>query len=66
MNGKEAIAILKKDNKKCWIFNLNPEYLIVKFDGDIMFHLLNEEEAKNEIKKLANEYWSIIKNKKEW
>jgi hypothetical protein len=64
----KAILIMKKDDRRAWIFKLPNSYLFIKYENDNLEikPIENREDVRNEIVNLSKKSWEIIKNEEEW
>jgi hypothetical protein len=64
---EDAITILKKDDNSFWVFPYRGKQLCILFDNDsIEISIMNEEEVRWKLTGLANKYWTLHHNKREW
>jgi hypothetical protein len=64
---EDAITILKKDDNSFWVFPYRGKQLCILFDDDsIEISIMNEEEVRWKLTGLANKYWTLHRNEREW
>jgi hypothetical protein len=64
---EDADVILKKDDNSFWVFPFEDKQLCILFnDSGIEISIMNKEEVRRKIIELANKYWTLHHNKKEW
>jgi hypothetical protein len=64
---EDADVILKKDDNSFLVFPLEDKQLCILFnDGGVEISIMNKEEVRKKIIELANKYWILHHNKKEW
>jgi hypothetical protein len=64
---EDAITILKKGDDSFWVFPYRDKQLCILFDNDsIEISIMDKEEVRRKIIELANKYWTLHHNKREW
>jgi len=64
---EDAITILKKDNDSFWVFPYRDKQLCIIFNNNsIEVSIMNAEEVRRKMIELANKYWTLHHNRREW
>jgi hypothetical protein len=64
---EDADVILKKDDNSFWVFPYRDKQLCIIFnEGSIEISIMDKEEVRRKMIELANKYWTLHHNKREW
>jgi glutamine synthetase len=64
---EDADVILKKDDNSFWVFPYRDKQLCIIFNDDgVEISIMDKEEVRRKMIELANKYWTLHHNKREW